>query len=311
MQTLSFTAMNTSVLLAAEAPGRADGALAKARRLVDELEQKFSRFLPDSELSSMNRSAGEWRAVSAELFEVVALAIDLARETEGLFDPTILPALMHAGYDRSMKLIRGQNVPSARVEAVPMRDYRRVELEPYARRIRYPRGMQLDLGGIAKGWIVERAAAQLYGETDACAASAGGDIVFKGYPTETPGWQVAIEDPFDASKSLVYLQLGPGAIATSSVTKRTWNQAGLKRHHIIDPRTSTPASVDALSVTVVAPSIAAAEAYAKALLICGEAERSRLASNHLDLSYFVVWPDGKVTTLGTELYSGLALEILQ
>ena len=143
----------------------------------------------------------------------------------------------------------------------------------------------------------------------ACAVSAGGDIVFRGYPSETPGWQVAIEDPRDPSRSLVYLQLEPGAVATSSVTKRAWKQGGVSRHHIIDPRTQQPAAVDALSVTVVAPHVAEAEVYAKALLICGESQRTALAAKRPDLSYFVAWPDGKVTTTGTELYSGLALDL--
>lgn len=309
MQTLSFTAMNTAVLLAAEGPEDVEPALHRAQTLIRGLEQRLSRFLPDSEVSQLNRSAGEWHPVSADLLELLLQAVELSRETGGLFDPAILPALKRAGYDRSMTEIKALGAGGAGPAASIRISIREMEFDLEHSRVRLPHGMQVDLGGIAKGWIVDRAASLLDANSTASAVSAGGDIVFHGYPSETPGWQVAIEDPRDPAKSLVYLQLEPGAVATSSVTKRSWKQGGISRHHIIDPRTQQPAAVDALSVTVVAPHIAEAEVYAKALLICGENQRAALASNRPDLAYFVAWPDGSVTTTGTELYSGLALDL--
>lgn len=308
MQTLSFTAMNTQVLLAAEGAQAVEPAMLAAKAVIESQERRLSRFLPDSELSELNRSAGEWANVSLDLLEILAIAADLSRETGGLFDPAILPALENAGYDRSMTEVKIHGA-GGRGKAAPSRmTIQDVEIDRKNLRVRMPHGMQLDLGGIAKGWIVDRAASRLSAQTTACAVSAGGDIVFRGYPTETPGWQVAIEDPRDPARSLVYLQVEPGAVATSSVGKRSWRQDGVLRHHIIDPRTQEPAAVDALSVTVVAPGILEAEVYAKALLICGEEQRAALAAQRPDLTYFVAWPDGRVTTTGTELYSGLALE---
>ncbi len=309
MQTLSFTAMNTAVLLAAEGSEDVEPALQRAQALILHLEQRLSRFLPESELSQLNRSAGEWHGVSADLMELLTQAAAFSHETGGLFDPAVLPALERAGYDRSMTDIRVHGAGHAAAEMSPRRTMQELELDPERCRARLQHGMQLDLGGIAKGWIVDRAASQLCASSTACAVSAGGDIVFHGYPSETPGWQVAIEDPRDPSKSLVYLQVEPGAVATSSITKRAWKQDGVTRHHIIDPRTQQPAAVDALSVTVVAPRITEAEVYAKALLICGESERAALAAHRPDLAYFVAWPNGMVTTTGTELYSGLALDL--
>ena len=309
MQTLSFTAMNTEVVLAAEGSDSVQRAMLAAQTCIHGLERRLSRFLPDSELSRLNRAAGEWQTVSADLMEILSLASDFSRDTGGLFDPAILPALKRAGYDRSMTQIRKWGPGPARTTSSSRVTIMDVELRPEELRVRLPRGMQLDLGGIAKGWIAERAATWLFRETTACAVSAGGDIVFRGYPSETPGWQVSIEDPRDASHSLAYLQLEPGAVATSSVTRRSWQQGGMKRHHIIDPRTQEPATVDALSVTVLAPRVVEAEVFAKALLICGEAERAALAARRPYLAYFAAWPDGKVTSTGTESYSGLALEL--
>lgn len=309
MQNLSFTAMNTTVLLAAEAPTNLGPLFDGTMALIHSLERRFSRFLPESELSALNRRPGQWQEVSSDLFTVVSLALDFADETDGLFDPTVLPALRRIGYDRSMTLIRREGAMAPHPEHATKSGFRDIELDQANLRIRLPRSVQVDLGGIAKGWIVERAAAQLHEQSAACAVSAGGDIVFMGYPTETPGWQVAIEDPQDPARSVAYLQVGPGAIATSSVTKRAWRQGEVLRHHIIDPRTSESAKVDALSVTVVAPSMAVAEVYAKALLICGEATRPQVASKRADISYFVAWPDGIVTPNGMEIHSGLALSL--
>ncbi len=277
--------------------------------MIEDLERRFSRFLPDSELSRLNRSAGSWQHVSPEMLSLLVLAVDFSRETDGLFDPAILPALEKAGYNKSMTQIRAHGATASDKAAPRRMSIQDLELDIQEQRARLPGGMQVDLGGIAKGWIIDQAASQLSAETTACAVSAGGDIVFCGYPAETPGWQVAIEDPLNPDHSLVYLQLEPGAVATSSITKRTWQQGGVQRHHIIDPRTQEPATVDGLSVTVLSQTILEAEVYAKALLICSDSERPMLASRRPNLAYFVAWPDGRVTSTGTEIYSGLALDL--
>jgi thiamine biosynthesis lipoprotein len=154
--------------------------------------------------------------------------------------------------------------------------------------------MEIDLGGIAKGWIVERAAQLLSSQSTACAVSAGGDIVCVGYPTDGASWRVSIEDPLDSARSVAEVRMGPGAIVTSSVAKRSWKQAGVLRHHLIDPRTGEPAATDWLSVTVVAPRITTAEVYAKALLIAGQPRAPQLAAQRPEITYYTVARDGTV-----------------
>jgi thiamine biosynthesis lipoprotein len=111
---------------------------------------------------------------------------------------------------------------------------------------------------------------------------------------------VNIEDPLDPDMAILGLRLGPCAVATSSVTKRTWDQAGRVRHHLIDPRTGEPVAGDALSVTVVTDSLVTAEVYAKAILISGENRYSGWAPQRADLSYYVVGLAGRITTGPTE-----------
>jgi len=303
MQTLELVAMNTSVLLAAEGQNGVASGLEAAQAFIEQSERRFSRFLPQSEVSCLNQSAGEWRIVSQELMEMLVLSLGYYHETGGLFDPSILPALKRAGYDRSMNEIRHHGASAFREAPQSARaDFRQIETDTEGQRVRLPPSMEIDLGGIAKGWIVEKAATLLEGYSTACAVSAGGDIVFRGSPRDSWGWRVNIEDPLDPSRVVWGLQLGPCAVATSSVAKRSWQQGGRVRHHLIDPRTAEPVAADALSVTVVSPTMVAAEVYAKALLIGGERERPRLASRRPELVYFVVRSDGSLvgTPTGAE-----------
>ena len=136
--------------------------------------------------------------------------------------------------------------------------------------------MSLDLGGIAKGWIAEQAANILSGYASACAMDAGGDMFLVGFPEGMQQWPVALEDPFEPGNNLTTLQVDPGAIATSTITKRVWQQAGKNRHHIIDPRTGEPAVSEWISVTVIAPHAYEAEVFAKALLIAGPQEADEI-----------------------------------
>jgi thiamine biosynthesis lipoprotein len=150
--------------------------------------------------------------------------------------------------------------------------------------------MRIDLGGIAKSWIAEQAALRLSAWTDACAVDAGGDIFFIGLPQGEKAWQVSLEDPLPSGeeRDLATLKVQPGAVATSTVTKRRWKQGNQERHHLIDPRTQQPAETDWLSVTVVADHAAKAEVYAKSLLIGGPQAVERIMRLAGDIEFIAV-----------------------
>ncbi len=297
MRSLSFQAMNTSVLLATEEHEGSEAGLARARALIEGYEKRFSRFLPDSELSQLNDAAGEWVQVSDELFDLLALSKAYHQETGGLFDPSILPDLKYAGYDASMEEVRNrENTPKPSGPRPAKRDFSGVELDPATNRVSLPEGMQVDLGGLAKGWIVQKAALLLKAQAGAGAVNAGGDIFFAGSPASGAKWRVEIEDPRDEQQTAAVLHVQEGAVVTSSITKRTWRQKDEARHHIIDPRTGRPARTDWLSVTVIAPHADLAEAYAKALLIGGQREATRLMLQRPRIAVVCVGFDGQVST---------------
>ena len=298
METIRLRAMNTDILLAAE--GQANQLMAgfeHARQFIQTGESRFTRFSEDSELSELNRSAGKRFRASPDLFSVVALAQRFFHLTRGLFDPSILPDLRRVGYDRSMDVLREQG-PAPLFESLLAGErpsFSEMDLDESEHTILLPPGMALDLGGIAKGWIAEQAAVILSRYATACAVDAGGDMFLVGLPDGLEQWPVALEDPLQPDTILTSLKVDPGAVATSTVTKRAWKQAGKNRHHIINPRTGEPAVSDWISVTVVASHAYEAEVFAKALLIAGPQEAEEIARNSgIEFSYLAVDQEKKI-----------------
>jgi len=294
MQSLQFRAMNTDVLLAVEGQGASERALQRAREEIEAFERRFSRFRPDSELSVLNGSAGQWTPVSDEMLDLLILAQAYYQETGGLFDPSVLPDLRRAGYDATFDLLRGRDASAATGPRAAREPFTALELDTAHGLVRLPEGMQIDLGGIGKGWIVQRVAERLRSGNTGAAVSAGGDMYFAGMPAGGKKWRVEIEDPLDVDGTAAVLNVGEGAVVTSSISKRTWTQGGQARHHIIDPRSGEPAQTEWLSVTVVAPRADLAETYAKALLIGGQPMARRLLVQRPQIAVISITPDGQV-----------------
>lgn len=250
MERRSFPAMGTQVelLLDTEPSAQSKDALDRAEGEFERLEALLSRFRADSELSALNRRG----ALDAcpELVEVTRLALKAREQTDGLFDPTVHDAVVAAGYDRTFDELEPEGpagTPRRCGGSVRM-DGSWIELE---------QGFRLDLGGIAKGYAVDRVARMLVG-TAPCLVNAGGDLACYGRP-----WPVGVE----TSVGQVTLELDRGAIATSGRDRRRWRRGGAEVHHLIDPATGSPAGSDFLRVTVVANTAVEAEVLAKAVFL--------------------------------------------
>jgi len=299
MRYLDFRAMNSDILLAAEGSyPRTSTGFEEVRNFIVSCEKKFSRFSENSELSRLNQSAGTWFHASEDLFSVLTEARNYYEQTHGLFDPAILDALEMAGYDRSMDQIRGRELgfSAAQVQLAPIKlDLKDIRFDRSNQSVRMPTGMRLDLGGIAKGWIAERAAGMLAYYADACTDSAGGDLYVIGLPEGKTHWQVGLEDPLDANRTLALLKVTSRcAVATSAITKRKWTVNGQAQHHLIDPRTGAPAVTDWLSVTVIAPHATTAEVYAKTLLIAGSHQAKSIIARSNQMAVIAVDGNGKL-----------------
>lgn len=291
-----FSAMNTFIQSAAEGDAdRLQVGFEGVRQYFEESEARFSRFRENSELSRLNRAAGTWFRVSPEMFEVVQEALELHKMTGGLFDPSILGALQKAGYDRSMDEIKKiASLPAAPDERWVRPPFAKTRLDSRHKAIFLPEGVQIDLGGIAKGWTASKAAALLSQYSQACTVNAGGDMVCVGLPQDQPSWQVTLEDPRQEGQALAVLKIPPGALATTSITRRRWLQGNQSRHHVIDPRSGQPVTSNWLSVSVYAPKATQAEAFAKALLMVSETEILAFMKMFDQFRFLAVDHDGKL-----------------
>jgi thiamine biosynthesis lipoprotein len=264
----AFPAFGSTVelTLAGRSPVAARQAFRRAEALAEAWDATFSRFRPDSELSLLNRSAGAspFRA-GRLLFDAVSASVAAARTTGGLFDPTVLTALVAIGYDRPFSaLVDG---PAAD-RASPVAGAGAVELDERRRTIGLPAGVGLDLGGIAKGLYADRLAGELAGWPGGV-VSAGGDLRLWGAPPGGDRWRIGVEDPADPARDLRTIALAAGGVATSGTSRRHWRRGGATLHHLIDPRTGLPAAAGLQSVTVVAPTAVHAEVAATALFVAG------------------------------------------
>ena len=264
--------------------------LAAVRAWVVAMHDRLTRFTPSSELSRINAGAGRWIDVSPELGTLLRRSLTAYTASNGLVHIGVLPALLAAGYTRDFSA--GPTPSTGEILIPPPLPEM---LEVAAGRARLRAGTAIDLGGIAKGWIVEKAAQLLHQYVDICGVSAGGDILFMGHPLDRMDWDVYLEDPRSPVEMLAQLHIPSGAVATSSIMKRAWSQGEQVRHHLIDPRTGEPAQTDWLSVTVISPSVITADVYAKAILIAGEKELPNLLNEKQDLTFIAVDSEGKLS----------------
>ncbi|MBX5449802.1 FAD:protein FMN transferase [Thermogemmatispora sp.] len=297
----SFQAMGTTVsyLLPAE-HGERGGEL--ITDLFSRWEAVLSRFLPQSELARLNRSAGQWVEVSELLYVVLTHALEAAAASDGLYDPTLLPQLQQLGYDRSFELLEqageaarpGESSRAGQAQACESEQraggaWRHIEVDPVLRRVRLPIGVQLDFGGIAKGMAVDTALGALRrrGMMPAL-VNAGGDLAVAGLPPDSEHWAIAVP----GHQGGWTIPLRRGAMATSGIARRRWWQAGALRHHLLDPRTGLPVANGLWSVTVVADRCEQAEVAAKVAFILGPDQGPAFLRRH-GLAGLLVYEDGR------------------
>ncbi len=273
------------LLVVGGVPHLADRAMAR----IEELERRWSRFLDDSEISRLNREAGDFVAVSCDTILLIERAIDAWRLTGGNFDPTVLGAVVRAGYDRSFELLgagaaSGHSVLGLGAEQVTID----------GDRVRLPAGTGFDPGGIGKGLAADLVCRDLLdsGATGVC-VNLGGDVRVAGEAPGGPGWTVAIEHPW-ARTPLTLVGLFDGAVATSTTLRRRWRVDGHARHHLIDPQTGQPSESDVALASIIASDAWMAEVLAKAVLLAGSAHPFDLIEG-TGVEGLVVDENGRVT----------------
>lgn len=274
----------------------AQDALAAARRIVDDefarIDRAVSRFRSDSELNVVASRLPDGAQISPLLSTFVAAALEAARLTDGLVDPTLGRELALIGYDRDISLVLDDERP-VRAIASDVPGWRRVRLE--RQRLTVPAHRALDLGATAKALAADRAARLVAGELGCSVLiSLGGDIATAG-PDPDGGWHVRVEDLPGEPASTVRLAKGY-AVATSSTLRRRWRRGDETVHHIVDPRTGRSALPVWRTVTVAAETCVLANTYSTAAVVRGETAPAWLAEQRVAAR--LVAADGRVLMVG-------------
>lgn len=269
---------------------RARHALAGSLDEIARLEDVMSSWKPASELRSLNASAGAPFACSADLHAVLDSARALAEATGGAFDPTVEP--LSRAWD-----LRGEGRIPSREEVRQARalvNWQRLRLEPESRSatLETP-GMGLDLGGIGKGFALDRAAAELRARGVRNALlNFGGELLAMGSPAASEeGWEVTVAHPDDRLRPVVRLEVLEAAVSTSAQSERGFTRRGRRYGHVLDPRTGLPLAGRG-SVTVVAPSATRADALSTAFLVLGRERSAEWWRRHPSVGVLWLEPDG-------------------
>ena len=287
---------STSCRLVVTDADRLDAAGEIVDGLLADVDRACSRFRPDSELLTLARDEDGWSTVSPLLADLLGVALEAARLTEGAVDPTIANTLVDLGYDDDIRSVRERTGPVLRIVRRPAGwSSLRLEGGPEGHsRLWMPAGTQLDLGATAKARAADLCAAAVADTLGTgVLVSLGGDIATAGTGPDG-GWQVTVQDLDEDPAHQITLSDG-AALATSSTARRTWRRGGAAMHHLVDPVTARPADGPWRTATVVAPTCVRANTLSAAALVHGN--RAVAALRRAALPARLVSHEGTVATL--------------
>lgn len=227
---------------------RAEEAVERAFAECERIEKAYSRFLDSNELSALNAQVGQWAQVSEELFKLIEFGERVKKRTGGAFDLTVKSILEGWGYDATYSLKEGR---PGHVGTVELLDGC-VKL-----------GAPLELGGLGKGYAIDRMDSFLQDFANVC-INAGGDLRVRGVDENAKPWRIVFEHPTDISKGIGYVDTSDLALACSSPSRRSWRN----RHHLVDPRQNESAG-NMLAVYTQSSSALLADTYSTALFVLG------------------------------------------
>jgi FAD:protein FMN transferase len=243
-----------------------DAAFEEAHRL----DALLSNYRSGSEWSRINDEAAvQPVTISPELFRLLSDCIEYSRESEGAFDLTVGPLMRVWGFFGG-----GRHVPSPEQirDVLELVGYQHVQLNARKRTVEFDRrGVEIDPGGVGKGYAVDRMVEILHtrGFQNALVAASGSSIFGLGNPpAESRGWPINIADPWDHRKNAAQVFLKDMSLSTSGSYEKSFRVGGHRYSHIMDPRLGVPAEI-AVQVSVIAPRAIDSEVWSKPYFIQG------------------------------------------
>jgi FAD:protein FMN transferase len=303
-QTRDLRGIAITIRVYAEPSDALWSAIGEAFDRVGELQQRLNEWVPDSDVSRLNETAGAETpvAISAEMLRVLLVAREVSERSAGAFDPTWAVLRQAWGSFDSAEIDPLGKPFRAKVERLREKvGWEKLELDPAAGTARLAdRGMQIGLGGIAKGFAIDEAAAVLIRRGfPNFVIDAGGDVLVHGTRAGR-AWTVGIRHPRgEPGETFAILPIRDRAVATTGDYERFLMAAGVRWPHIVDPHTGFPAT-GCVSATVIHPSAMVADALATAVFVLGPAAGLELVRGYVGAEAIVVDPN-----LGVRVTPGL------
>ncbi len=257
---------------------------------IGRLEKLFSRSIKDSDVSKVNAAAGlNPVKVSPEVLHVTEQAVGYAELTKGSFDPTIAPLIDLWGFYGQEYRVPGTEELE---RMVPFVDYTALEIDSSSKTLFLPQDqMGIELGGIAKGYIVDQAMEVLEkADVEHAFINAGGDIGLIGSNPDGEPWRIGITNPRETDRIIAVLSLKDCAVVTSGDYERSFEEDGEIYHHILDPEIGMPAD-ELASVTIVADTTLIADVLSTAVFILGPQKGLQLIEDLTEAEGVLITPD--------------------
>ena len=254
------------------------------------IELLMSTYLPDSEISRINRAAGKNAIpVSPEVEEVIREGLYWAEQSGGAFDITIEPLVQLWDFDGEKEIIPGKNTLRKTASLV---NYRNIEIKDHTVRLK-KRGMAINVGGLAKGYAVDRAISILRGMVPNGIVNAGGDLFAFGQKNKQTPWNIGLQHPRNPQDLLAAFTVKNHAVATSGDYQRYFIKNGVRYHHIFDPQTGKPARL-MISATITTTEVMDADALATAVFVMGPDKGIEWVDSMENVETMVVLEDGSI-----------------
>lgn len=256
---------------------------------MDHVNRLMSPYVQESQLSKINRSAHEYPvSVSPELFEVIQRSVDVSVLTNGAFDVTFASVGHLYNYREQTKPGADKISP-----AKSFINYKNIVLDQQMQSVSFLKpGMKIDLGGIAKGYAVDRAVQGLIDlGIKHAQVTAGGDMRMLGNRLDRP-WMIGIRDPRKPGDIALTLSLQDQALSTSGDYERSFSKDGTLYHHILDPTTGDSAR-EVSSVSVVGPDAIMTDALSTSVFVLGAKQGLQLLNDLDAIEGFIVDREGK------------------
>lgn len=252
-----------------------------------ELDERLSATNPESEIYQLNENGSA--KLSGDALSLVKRSLELSKELENSFDPTVFPAVCEWGFISDEYRVPDEKTLAQLAEKI---DYKQIAVDDNT--VRLPKDVAIDLGAVAKGYLADECRTILADSDASCAIlNLGGTILLYGKKPDNTPFKVGVADPENPAGYFGYLACGEGVVATSGGYERYFEEGGKRYIHILDPTTAKPVDNGTLSVTIFSDDGVLSDALSTALFVMG-IDKAAYYQAHDDFDFILLTDDNNL-----------------